>query len=131
MKRDIKRKWKNIGGKKGNFNRERCVCFKWYIKNIKLKFPPLDLFQPKKDSYFQKSITQILYAHKSIFSFHFKKQYKCKINQNTHPAFKTRRDNNIYVPDFEMFKISYIKIFSMPIPLYLKSFLFEQINRER
>ena len=99
------------------------------IKNIKLKFPPLDLFQPKKDSYFQKSITQISYAHKSIFSFHFKKQYKCKINQNTHPAFKTRRDNNIYVPDFEMFKISYIKIFSMPIPLYLKSFLFEQINR--
>ena len=31
--------------------------------------------------------------------------------------------------DFEMFKISYIKIFSMPVPLHLKSFLFEQINR--
>ena len=72
---------------------------------------------------------QISQTHKSIFSYHFKKQYKCKLNQNEHPAFKTRRNNNIYVPDFEMFKLSYIKVLSMPIPLYLKSFLFEQINR--
>lgn len=87
------------------------------------------MFYSTKVSYFKKSLVQISQTHKSIFSYHFKKLYKCKISTNEHPAFKTRRNNNIYVPDFEMFKLSYIKVLSMPIPLYLKSFLFEQINR--
>ena len=39
------------------------------------------------------SLLYISYAHKSIFLFILRNNIgKCKINQNIHPAFKTRRD---------------------------------------
>ena len=71
-----------------------CKMFTQLKKNVAVYIQ--QLYQKvyfSKSLYFQKSITQISLRHKSIFSFHFKKQYRCKINQNIHPAFKTRRDN--------------------------------------
>ena len=99
------------------------------LKNITKNFPSLDSFSSSKIKYFSKTLLQISNKQKSIFSYHFKKQYRCKKNKNEHPAFKTRRDSNIYVPDYEMFKLSYQKLLLMPLPLHFKSFFFEQINR--
>ena len=63
-----------------------------------------------------------------IFSLHFKIMLRNKFKKQ-HPAIKTRLRDGLFFPDTESFELSFNKLFSLPLPLYFKSFFFEQICR--
>ena len=63
-----------------------------------------------------------------IFSLHFKIMLRNKFKKQHH-AIKTRLRDGLFFPDTESFELSFNKLFSLPLPLYFKSFFFEQICR--
>ena len=100
------------------------------IENIgkKFEFNTLDCISSKKKRIVLKPIITLSFVTPSIFSFHFKRLYKAKI-WCPHPTLRTRKNDNIWSPDPELFKRSFSLVLSLPITLYFKGFLFEQYIR--
>ena len=98
------------------------------IESTQTAFPSECLFNIKRTKQLLIPIGTIFLKNKSVFSLHFKRihrnKYSCEL-----PALKTRAIDNLYIPDKEMLSMSLKKLFNMPIILYYKNFLLEQINR--
>ena len=94
------------------------------------EFNNLICLTESKQKFVLKSIIKLFENSPRIYTFHFKRTNKEILQtQFVPPSFKTRKNDQKYSPDFEIFKCSFNRILSLPIVLYYKSFLFEQFNR--
>lgn len=100
------------------------------VKNIcnEFQFNTLSCISKSKQNFILKPLIKLFEDSPKIFSFHFKHFLKEK-NQKVPPAVKTRKNENKYFPDWEVFKNSFNRLLALPITLYYKGFLFEQLNR--
>ena len=100
------------------------------IKNVckEFQFNTLSCISESKQKFFLKPLIKLFENSPKIFSFHFKHFLKEK-NQKVPPAVQTRKNENRYFPDWEVFKNSFNRILALHITLYYKGFLFEQLNR--
>jgi hypothetical protein len=99
------------------------------VKNIcnEFQFNTLSCISKSKQNFILKPLIKLFEESPKIFSFHFKHFLKEK-NQKVPPAVKTRKNENKYFPDWEVFKNSFNRLLALPITLYYKGFLFEQLN---
>ena len=51
-------------------------------------------------------------------------------SEKQHPAIKTRLRDGLFFPDNETFELSFSKLFSLPLPLYFKSFYIKLLMLE-
>ena len=75
-----------------------------YIATI--KFASLRIFKRNK--------VNSLAKDKKLFSFHYKRIYKSKINIEL-PSIMTRKRDKLFFPDTEIFEMSIQKMFKLPI----------------
>lgn len=92
------------------------------------EFNTLECLTTKKNRLVLKPIMKISLDTPSIYSYYFKKMHKDKI-RCPHPSIETRRRDLKYFPDPESFRNSFNLVLMLSIPLYYKSFLFEQFTR--
>ena len=95
------------------------------LKHIASHFPVFSKNEFKKLS---KPLIDLNNFNPTIFSLHFKIMLRNK-SEKQPPAIKTRLRDGLFFPDNETFELSFSKLFSLPLPLYFKSFYFEQISR--
>ena len=86
------------------------------------------IFHKKTAKNFLTPIGSLSAKDKKLFSFHYKRIYKSKINIEL-PSIMTRKRDNLFFPDTEIFEMSIQKMFKLPIILQFKNFYLEQINR--
>ena len=98
------------------------------VESTKTAFPRDCVFSMKRAKQLLIPIGTVFLKNKSVFSLHFKLIHRNK-NSCELPALKTRVSDKLYIPDKEMLSMSLKKIFSMPIILYYKNFILEQMNR--
>ena len=98
------------------------------VESTKSTFPSECVFNRKRANQLLIPIGTNVFRNKSIFSLHFKHIHRNK-NVCELPALKTRAKDKLYTPDKEMLTISLKRLFNMPIILYYKNFLLEQMNR--
>jgi len=79
------------------------------IKNVckEFQFNTLSCISESEQKFFLKSLIKLFENSPKIFSFHFKHFLKEK-NQKVPPAVQTRKNENRYFPDWEVFKIALI-----------------------
>lgn len=102
------------------------------VENVRseFKFNNLNCITRSKQIYVLRPLIKLFETSPKIYSFHFKKFNKERVqNDFIPPAIISRRNDKKYFPDFETFKKSFSRILTLPITLYYKGFLFEQFNR--